>query len=357
MCSKGSCLALCAPAATVCTSGDGGVSCIDTQTDNKNCGTCGSACKTLEACVAGKCQGGCPQGEVGCAPDAGAAYCAHVISDNLNCGSCFNACGPLSVCNTGACASECAQGQTTCSGDAGAYCATTQTDNSNCGTCGNDVRVARGLRGRQMRFELPLDADALRARRRRGRGRILRRHEERQRELRRVRQLVYVAEAVVLERNLHQPWVILIVVACGPSAPPAAPSTSPSSTTTGTSAIPSTSVEPPEQPPIAPSHAPVFEHGLASWYGAALAGHHTASGEIFDPSKMTAAHRTLKLGTWLEVKRTDTGKIVHVRVNDRGPVSHRLIIDLSSGAARELGMLRMGVAPVELRIIEPPNVR
>jgi rare lipoprotein A len=107
----------------------------------------------------------------------------------------------------------------------------------------------------------------------------------------------------------------------------------------------------PEPPP---SRAAVFQAGFASWYGAALAGHPTASGEIFDPSKLTAAHRTLKLGTWLEVRRTDNGRIVRVRVNDRGPVSHRFCIDLSSGAARVLGMLRMGVAPVELRIISPP---
>ena len=137
------------------------------------------------------------------------------------------------------------------------------------------------------------------------------------------------------------------LISCGPSAPAETPK--PAATAT---VEPSASAEP-QAPPIPPSHAPVFEKGLASWYGAALAGHHTASGEIFDPSKMTAAHRTLKLGTWLEVKRTDTGKIVRVRVNDRGPVSHRLIIDLSSGAARELGMLKMGVATVELRIIEP----
>ena len=110
-------------------------------------------------------------------------------------------------------------------------------------------------------------------------------------------------------------------------------------------------------PPIEEEHfeasrAPIFEKGIASWYGAALAGHHTASGEIFDPSLMTAAHRTLKLGTMLEVKRTDNGRIVHVKVNDRGPMSHRFIIDLSSGAAKKLGMLKMGVAPVELRILK-----
>ncbi len=151
---------------------------------------------------------------------------------------------------------------------------------------------------------------------------------------------------------MREPGILLgALISCGPSAPaPETPRAAPSATTAEPTATASAE---PQAPAIPPSNAPVFEKGLASWYGAALAGHHTASGEIFDPSKMTAAHRTLKLGTWLEVKRTDTGKIVRVRVNDRGPVSHRLIIDLSSGAARELGMLRMGVAPVELRIIEP----
>lgn len=109
----------------------------------------------------------------------------------------------------------------------------------------------------------------------------------------------------------------------------------------------------PSPPTFPPSDAPVFESGFASWYGSALAGHKTASGQIFDPSKLTAAHRTLKLGTWVEVRRRDTGRYLRVRVNDRGPVSHRFVIDLSSEAARELGMLRMGVAPVELRIVQP----
>ena len=94
----------------------------------------------------------------------------------------------------------------------------------------------------------------------------------------------------------------------------------------------------------------MFESGYASWYGKALAGHPTASGERFDPNKLTAAHRTLRLGTWVHVRRTDNGRTVTVKVNDRGPVSHRFIIDLSSEAARQLGMLKMGVAPVELRI-------
>ncbi len=108
------------------------------------------------------------------------------------------------------------------------------------------------------------------------------------------------------------------------------------------------------QPAPPPAGGAPFQVGKASWYGAALAGHKTASGERFDPEQMTAAHRTLKMGTWVEVRRTDNGKIVRVRINDRGPVSHRLIIDLSHGAAERLGMVRMGIAPVELRIVSGP---
>jgi rare lipoprotein A len=97
------------------------------------------------------------------------------------------------------------------------------------------------------------------------------------------------------------------------------------------------------------------QRGLASWYGAALAGHRTASGERFDPEKMTAAHRTLRLGTWVEVVRVDTGQRVRVRITDRGPFGHAdRIIDLSHAAARELGMLRAGVARVEVRVVDGP---
>ncbi|HEX4445372.1 MAG TPA: septal ring lytic transglycosylase RlpA family protein [Polyangiaceae bacterium] len=93
--------------------------------------------------------------------------------------------------------------------------------------------------------------------------------------------------------------------------------------------------------------------GYATWYGAALAGHRTASGERFDPSKMTAAHRTLPLGTWVEVTRIETGESVRVRITDRGPFGHKeRIIDLSREAARELGMLKTGVAQVKVTILE-----
>jgi rare lipoprotein A len=95
--------------------------------------------------------------------------------------------------------------------------------------------------------------------------------------------------------------------------------------------------------------------GMATWYGDALAGHKTASGERFDPSAMTAAHRTLPIGTWVEVTRVDTGKRVRVRINDRGPFGkHDRVIDLSKGAAKRIDMLRAGVVRVELRVVDGP---
>lgn len=95
--------------------------------------------------------------------------------------------------------------------------------------------------------------------------------------------------------------------------------------------------------------------GNATWYGAALAGHKTASGERFDPSQMTAAHRTLPLGTWVEVTRVDGGQSVRVRINDRGPFGHAdRIIDLSRGAAEKIGLVKLGVAAVEVRVVDGP---
>jgi rare lipoprotein A (peptidoglycan hydrolase) len=97
------------------------------------------------------------------------------------------------------------------------------------------------------------------------------------------------------------------------------------------------------------------EWGQASWYGAELAGHKTANGERFDPNAMTAAHRTLPFGTWVEVRRSDTGRAVRVRINDRGPFARGRVLDLSRRAAQALDMLRAGVAPVELRRVAGPE--
>lgn len=102
-----------------------------------------------------------------------------------------------------------------------------------------------------------------------------------------------------------------------------------------------------------PTPAPL-QVGNASWYGAALAGRKTASGERFDPSAFTAAHNTLKIGTWVEVRRVDTGRTVRVRINDRGPHAAGRIIDVSRRAAEDLDLVRDGVTRVELRVVDGP---
>jgi rare lipoprotein A len=95
--------------------------------------------------------------------------------------------------------------------------------------------------------------------------------------------------------------------------------------------------------------------GYATWYGRRFAGRMTANGERFDPNRMTAAHRTLPFGTWVEVKRVDTGALVRVRITDRGPFGHDdRIIDLSRVAAQKLGFVDAGLARVELRVVSGP---
>lgn len=90
--------------------------------------------------------------------------------------------------------------------------------------------------------------------------------------------------------------------------------------------------------------------GLASYYGLS-AGTKTATGEHFDPSEMTAAHRTLPFGTRVKVTRVDTGQSVVVRINDRGPFKPGRVIDLSEGAARSLKMTDVGLTNVRLEVL------
>ena len=96
----------------------------------------------------------------------------------------------------------------------------------------------------------------------------------------------------------------------------------------------------------------VAEEGLASWYGARFQGRPTASGELFDPTQFTAAHRSLPFGTIVEVTHLENSRTVQVRINDRGPFVAGRILDLSHAAAEALAMLSQGVAPVRLRILE-----
>lgn len=93
--------------------------------------------------------------------------------------------------------------------------------------------------------------------------------------------------------------------------------------------------------------------GYASWYGEELAGKPTANGEIFNPDGISAAHRTLPLPSYVEVTALETGRTILVRVNDRGPMVGDRLIDLSRGAAEQLGIAG-GTAAVRVRRTNPP---
>lgn len=93
------------------------------------------------------------------------------------------------------------------------------------------------------------------------------------------------------------------------------------------------------------------EVGMASWYGDRFHGRPTATGETFDMNALTAAHKTLPLPGLVEVTNLETGRTVILRVNDRGPFVDGRIIDLSRGAARELGLLERGVGRVRVRYL------
>jgi rare lipoprotein A len=101
------------------------------------------------------------------------------------------------------------------------------------------------------------------------------------------------------------------------------------------------------------SYAPYQQQGMASWYGKRFHGNKTASGEIYDMNKMTAAHTTLPIPSYAKVTNLSNGKSIVVRVNDRGPFHKDRIIDLSYAAAYKLGFIAKGSSLVEVEAIDP----
>jgi rare lipoprotein A (peptidoglycan hydrolase) len=107
--------------------------------------------------------------------------------------------------------------------------------------------------------------------------------------------------------------------------------------------------------PTTARKAKPFQVGPASWYGKFFHGKQTASGEPYNMYEMTAAHPDLPLGTMVKVTNLHNDKAVIVRVNDRGPLIPGRIIDLSYGAAKELGFSQKGVQRVRLDIVPSEN--
>lgn len=95
--------------------------------------------------------------------------------------------------------------------------------------------------------------------------------------------------------------------------------------------------------------------GLASYYSSFFDGRKTANGETFRNRKFSAAHLTLPLGTWIEVRSRATGRSLRLRVNDRGPYVRKFVLDLSQAAARHLGVDRTRDRHVEIRIVALPG--
>lgn len=105
-----------------------------------------------------------------------------------------------------------------------------------------------------------------------------------------------------------------------------------------------------------PQDAPAYDEvGYASWYGEEHAGDSTANGEAFVPGGISAAHPTLPLPSYVEITALETGRTILVRINDRGPFSNGRLIDLSRGAAEQLGIARHGEVPVRVRRVYPPE--
>jgi rare lipoprotein A len=96
------------------------------------------------------------------------------------------------------------------------------------------------------------------------------------------------------------------------------------------------------------------QRGIASWYGKDFHGKKTSNGEIYDMHAMTAAHKTLPLGTYVRVHNLENNRELEVRINDRGPFVRGRIIDLSYTAAKELGLLGPGTANVEIVALGTP---
>lgn len=97
-----------------------------------------------------------------------------------------------------------------------------------------------------------------------------------------------------------------------------------------------------------------YNFGKATFYGAAVQGYGTASGETFDMNLLTAAHKTLPFGTMVEVTNLANGKSVEVKINDRGPYGPGRVIDLSSSAFEQIASLSTGVISVQYKIVSEP---
>ena len=104
------------------------------------------------------------------------------------------------------------------------------------------------------------------------------------------------------------------------------------------------------------THTPIYsEEGVASWYGPPYHNHQGANGQIFDQNAMTAAHRTLPMGSLIVVTNEKTGQSAMMRVTDRGPFVQGRMLDLSMASAKATGVYRAGLATVRVDVYQTPH--
>lgn len=160
---------------------------------------------------------------------------------------------------------------------------------------------------------------------------------------------VLLALVVVLAGCGHKPMVV--------SVPPAPSLSSPSEPQPADESREAKPSEPSsDADEIAPDTKPLLvETGIASWYGAPYHNRRAANGDIYDMHAMTAAHRTLPLGSIVRVTCIENGNSAVVRITDRGPFIEGRIIDLSQAAAQKIGLVRKGTAPVRIEVLKTPQ--
>ncbi|HEX5235605.1 MAG TPA: septal ring lytic transglycosylase RlpA family protein [Silvibacterium sp.] len=125
---------------------------------------------------------------------------------------------------------------------------------------------------------------------------------------------------------------------------------------TAQAAVPSSDESPDSGVTEAPASQPIYtEVGMASWYGPPYDKRRGANGEIYDQNAVTAAHRTLPMGSLIRVTNLQTGQSAMMRITDRGPFVPDRVIDLSEGAAKTVGVWRPGIARVRIDVYEAPK--
>lgn len=165
----------------------------------------------------------------------------------------------------------------------------------------------------------------------------------------RLRFALLMATLAFLTACSHQPAKVAVPTAPPPIQP--GPAKEPE-TPTRQATIPEVPVPEIEVPPDA---KPILtETGIASWYGPPYDRRRASNGEIYDMHAMTAAHRTLPLGSIVRVVNVDTGASAVVRITDRGPFIEGRIIDLSKAAAKQIGMLQKGTTEVRVEVLKTP---